>query len=130
MWSYQGDSRRSKEEEEEEKEEEGGGRRGGGGGKQEDFKAKEDTEEDRLEIRDYRHMGLEPKLSAYQPNVLPLKIGYFTSHLIFLRFLTFNYCLCVLFRILTKSITPTICRLCVCVLINKRSFQPTHKGVN
>ena len=25
---------------------------------------------------------------------------------------------------LTKGITPTICRVCVCVLINKRSFEP------
>ena len=25
---------------------------------------------------------------------------------------------------LTKGITPTICRLCVCVVINKRSFEP------
>ena len=25
---------------------------------------------------------------------------------------------------LTKGITPKICRLCVCVLINKRAFEP------
>ena len=30
----------------------------------------------------------------------------------------------VSFRSLTKWITPEICRLCVCVLINKRSFEP------
>ena len=28
------------------------------------------------------------------------------------------------FRSLTKGISPNICRLCVCVIINKRSLEP------
>ena len=39
------------------------------------------------------------------------KISYFTSHLI-------------LFCSLAKGIIMKICRLCVCVQINKRSFEP------
>ena len=30
----------------------------------------------------------------------------------------------LLFCSLTKGITPKMCRLCVCVIINKRSFEP------
>ena len=50
------------------------------------------------------------------------KNAYFASHLIFHRFLPFNCSLS--FCSLTKGITPKICRLCVCILINKRSFEP------
>ena len=52
----------------------------------------------------------------------PKKISYFSSRFVFHRFSPFNCCLNVVCS-LTKGITPDVCRLCVCVLINKRSFE-------
>ena len=50
------------------------------------------------------------------------KRSYFASYLIFRHFSRFN-CF-VSFCSLTKGITPKNCRLCVGVLINKRSLDP------
>ena len=50
------------------------------------------------------------------------KRSYFASYLIFRHFSRFN-CF-VSFCSLTKGISPKNCRLCVGVLINKRSLDP------
>ena len=61
-----------------------------------------------------------PERKRTQLNPPKKKISYFASHLILHR-LTLVY---VSFCCLTKVITPIICRLCVCVLTSKRSFEP------
>ena len=50
------------------------------------------------------------------------KLFRFLSHVLII----FNRLTVVqmLFGSLKRDITPKICRLCVCVLINKRSFKP------
>ena len=62
------------------------------------------------------------------------KRSYFAPRLIFHLFHRLTVCLTVVFLFLffvflfffspTKGITPKICRVCVCVLINKHSFEP------
>ena len=64
-----------------------------------------------------REEGMEDFVSAiiHHSNV---RASMFTE-----SFLTV-YCRLSVVCNLTKGITPKICRLCVCVIINKRSFEP------
>ena len=49
-------------------------------------------------------------------------ISYLASHITFHCFSLINCCLS--FCSMKMGLLPKICRLCVCVLINKRSFEP------
>ena len=50
------------------------------------------------------------------------KLIYFASHLIFIIIFSRLTVKCCFSK--TEEITPKMCRLCVCVLRNKRSFEP------